>query len=371
MKTNTKFICTALMLLLPLTVFAQKSIDEAFERIQKTNGIKSSVTNFHNETNGIHARTTIIDILVDKQNFKLFDDLRDAFQSESSKAYMDWSFYEPIAENNTRKLFRINQAMGSDDILVGNEKKSSFVVMMFQDPENKECRTVYSAEWWETEDPDIQQGRLVCSYGEKPKAQTKVTRTYRFNIPEGMNADSIMASYRSFPDSIMASYRLLPDSLMAKGWKYSPQQIDSLMGGKSRPFGNFRRYEDSFNGDVFGTFPDDSFFFHGNDRDMALTGNINGWVSNAVSKIGKLSPSDWLRLFGLLTEKMDKLRNNPEELIVSAGLVLDLCKNVPKKLEEDEREICANRLTMLARSLQKTNEYVHALLLLAANKVTP
>ncbi len=369
MKTNTKFICTALMLLLPLAAFAQKSIEEAFGRIQKTNGIKSSVTNFHNETNGIHARTTIIDILVGKPNFKLFDDLRDAFQSESSKAYMDWSFYEPIAENNTRKLFRITRAMGNDDILVGNEKKSSFVVMMFQDPENKECRTVYSAEWWDTADQNIRQGRLVCSYGEKPKAQTKMTRTYRFNIPEGMNADSIMASYRLLPDSIMASYRLLPDSLMAKGWKYSPQQIDSLMGGKSRPFGNFRRYGDSFNGDVFGTFPDDSFFFYGNDRDMALTGNINGWVSNAVSKIGKLSPSDWLRLFGLLTEKMDKLRNNPEELIVSAGLVLDLCKNVPKKLEEDEREICANRLTMIARSLQNTNEYVHALLLLAASKV--
>lgn len=358
MKTIRKVICTTCMLALTLTAFAQQIIEDAFERIGKMTGIKASVSNFQNDTNEIPVSTTVTDILVDRQNFTIFDNLRDAFKKERGKAYMEWSCYEPIKENLPRRPFRILRGMG-DDIIVGQEKNSSFTIMLFEDPENKECRTVYSAEWWDTEDPDIRQGRLVRSYGKKPNAQTNMTRTYRFSIPEGMSIDSLMARNG-----------ILSDSLMTKEWTFSMPQIDSITVGNTKPFGNFRHYHGLFNGDSFGSFPDDSFFFGGNNRDVLGGGDINRWENKAVSNIGKLNPSDWLRLFGLLTEKIDKVKNeDSRELIVSAGLVLDLCKNVPKKLDEDERLICSKRLMKIARSIEKTNEYVYDILVLAANKV--
>ena len=50
----------------------------------------------------------------------------------------------------------------------------------------------------------------------------------------------------------------------------------------------------------------------------------------------------------------------------------DLCKNIPSKLDEDERGICARRLGKIIRSMRedKKNEYVTSLLLLAADKLS-
>ena len=96
------------------------------------------------------------------------------------------------------------------------------------------------------------------------------------------------------------------------------------------------------------------------------------WVLNATQRMSKLNPSEWLRLFGLMTEQLIDNQGDNKQLIVSASLVLDLCKNIPSKLDEDERGICARRLGKIIRSMRedKKNEYVTSLLLLAADKLS-
>lgn len=357
MKMVKFFVCTTLMVAVPIIATAQKAIEEAFHDIEERNGIKVSVSNSHNTSNGIHSRTKILELLVGKDYFDVFDEIKSAFQCESEKAYFEWSSFDPISENNTRSGFRIQRGIG-DDIIVGREKKSSFVIMSFEDTDNNSCRTVYAAEWWETDDPRIRQGRLICSYGEKPKSQTTVSRSYSFRIPKGMDIDSLLPNYG-----------MITDSLLVKGWPFSKHQVDSLMENFPESFGDFN-LNGHLNGDVSGSFPDDSFFFGKKYSDVTVEDNINGWVVNAQKRINKLSPSDWLRLFGLLTEKISSVKgDDSRELIVTAGVVLDLCKNVPAKLDFEERELCVRRLRKIAKKIEQNHEYVFDILMLASEKL--
>ena len=56
-----------------------------------------------------------------------------------------------------------------------------------------------------------------------------------------------------------------------------------------------------------------------------------------------------------------------EDLVVAAGVMLDLCKHADK-LDEDEREVSAKRLRQVANSLTG-NQYVHDLLMLGVKKL--
>lgn len=355
MKKLKLFICAALMAVVPSAVMAQDAIEKIFQEIEKgKTGDKYSVSDSRNTSNGVETKTTMLDIQADDYS-DLFDRIKDAFQSEREKAFFEWSSYAPISKNNTRPRFRIQRGVG-DDIIVGQEKNSSMVIMSFEDPDNSDCRTVYAAEWWTTDDPSVRQGRFVRSYGPKPKQQTTVSRSYSFHIPEGMNADSLMATYRLIPDSLMAQ---------AMG------QIDSLKTDFQKEYwdesGNFKG---QLNGNAFSGFPDDSFFFGKKFSNVPAEDDINSWVINAQKRMTKLSPSDWLRLFGLLTEKISYVKDDdPRELIVTAGVVLDLCKNAPSKLDEDERVLCVKRLQSIAKPMEKKNEYVFDILMLAAQKI--
>ena len=83
-----------------------------------------------------------------------------------------------------------------------------------------------------------------------------------------------------------------------------------------------------------------------------------------------LSNADWHRFFGLLTQQMmDKVnKKSKEDLVVAAGIILDLCKNA--SLDEDERKIVANRLYQVAECFDSDEDlYIHDMLTLAARKV--
>ena len=221
--------------------------------------------------------------------------------------------------------------------------------MCFEDAKRKDCRTVFSAEWWKAEDPNYKRGRLVYSYGKKPEAQTAPSSAIHYEgrlIPH-VDADSILRKYSAtmkyyddkgnlkvISDSIK---ELLPRTNMAEG--------------------------------VFSTFPNDSYFF-GSDADVPLNGSGKDWTQKAIKRMGKLNASEWLRLFGLLTEQIANYTDKDNrDLIVAAGLVLDLCKNVPSKLDFEERELCVVRLQKIHSSIK--HDYVRDILSLSIQKLEP
>lgn len=337
-----------MLLVLPLVSWGQERISEVFEQIRKADGYRKSETNIHSEKDSVQEETKIVDFLLDQGLWGLFDRIREAFEKDSGKSYFEWSCYDPMSSTNTRAIWRIQRGLG-DDVIVGEEKNSSFVIMCFEDAKRKDCRTVFSAEWWKAEDPNYKRGRLVYSYGKKPEAQTAPSSAIHYEgrlIPH-VDADSILRKYSAtvkyFDDKgnlkvISDSIReLLPRTNMAEG--------------------------------VFSTFPDDSYFF-GSDADVPLNGSGKDWTQKAIKRMGKLNASEWLRLFGLLTEQIANYTDKDNrDLIVAAGLVLDLCKNVPSKLDFEERELCVVRLQKIHSSIK--HDYVRDILSLSIQKLEP
>ena len=106
-------------------------------------------------------------------------------------------------------------------------------------------------------------------------------------------------------------------------------------------------------------------------EDIPFDGNKDSWMALALQRgVSNLSNADWHRFFGLLTQQMmDKVnKKSKEDLVVAAGIILDLCKNA--SLDEDERKIVANRLYQVAECFDSDEDlYIHDMLTLAARKV--
>ena len=140
---------------------------------------------------------------------------------------------------------------------------------------------------------------------------------------------------------------------------------------------------DSILSKVYGGLPDLSKYFDGRSLVMgsasATPANIpmgqggpGEWLGKAINNIGHLSNGDWHRVFGLITQKMmDRAqKESPEDLVVAAGIILDLCKNADQ-LDDDERKVSANRLVDVAQHYfdNDKHQYIHDLLMLGAKKL--
>ena len=363
MKRIVIILSVIFLMIGSVAVKAQNEITELFNRIKAAEGVRSSVTEFRNEKNGIKAETKIFDLIVGQQQWGFFDLIKDAFEKEKNGCYFDWYCYEPIAENKNRVVWGIQSGL-ENDILVGNENNSSL------------------AEWWESINPNCRQARLIYSYGEKPKQQLRTERTVRYSLPNGVNADSLMNRYRAAVDSLInVQGKLSWESMDSIMNKYGAYTIEKIREGNDDGFVDMNRYFGHLKpiGDDDGNI--DMSQFYGKMNSLGADsgkGNVlsdqdyKEWVLNATQRMSKLNPSEWLRLFGLMTEQLIDNKGDNKQLIVSASLVLDLCKNIPSKLDEDERGICARRLGKIIRSMRedKKNEYVTSLLLLAADKLS-
>lgn len=381
MKRIVIILSVIFLMIDSVAVKAQNEITELFNRIKAAEGVRSSVTEFRNEKNGIKAETKIFDLIVGQQQWGFFDLIKDAFEKEKNGCYFDWYCYEPIAGNSNRVVWGIQSGL-ENDILVGNENNSSFAIMGFNDPANSRCRTVCAAEWWKLKDPNYRQARLIYSYGEKPKQQLRTERTVRYSLPNGVNADSLMNRYRTEIDSLInVQGKLSWESMDSIMNKYGAYTIEKIREGDDDGFVDMDRYFGHLKpiGDDSGNI--DMIQYYGKMNSLGADsgkGNVlsdqdyKEWVLNATQRMSKLNPSEWLRLFGLMTEQLIDNQGDNKQLIVSASLVLDLCKNIPSKLDEDERGICARRLGKIIRSMRedKKNEYVTSLLLLAADKLS-
>lgn len=328
MKTTMKLLAIV-MLALPQTMHGQNyegAISKAFDKILNTKGVPhSTIRDEHREDTGtVEEKTVIHNITVGRANFKLFDELKEAFLADEDYKTSVYTCFGPL-EDSYRQQWAVKLKRGGD-FRVGQKAGSSYAIATFDDPNRKGYRLVYTAEWWDADDKDIRKGVLLASYGEKPAMHSYLA--------------SAEWSNQSVLDHLKKDYN----------W-----------GAIGADMGDVQQYMNQVDSIMKKHFPD-------NKADFAT--DPQGWARQAMSNPANLNPSDWMRLFGMMTQKMlDRAdKGSTEDFVVAAGILLDMCED-SIDLDKDEKDICAARLKDVATKLQSRSQYVYDLLMLAAKRL--
>ena len=326
MKTRSIIAAIAMMAIVP-TASAQQEIKEAFADVLITDGV--TVVGEHKtakeDANSIAIESNVTTIKVKGRNNQssVFNMLKNAFKKESSNTSMfeeemggetneiDSALVHDLGLRRQWSIWRD----GSDAVLIGSMKNSSYYIANFNDKKNDGYRTCYAAEWSNADDPEVYTAKLVYVYGQQPKTAHGIASVEPINI----------------------------------------------MGTASRP--------DVLGEDIFKKQLGDAFGHQ--KEDIPFDGNKDSWMALALQRgVSNLSNTDWHRFFGLLTQQMmDKAnKTSKEDLVVAAGIILDRCKNAP--LDDDERKVVANRLHHVTDHFDiNEDSYIYDMLTLAARKV--
>ena len=328
MKAKSIIIAAIVLMAIVPSASAQEEIKKAFLEVTDELAGVTKVGE-HNTTkvdaNGIAIESKVITVKVERRyQHSVSETLRDAFRNEASKTSM---FEEETGNEKLELDSALVHDLGlrrmwsiwrdeDDAVLIGSLKNSTYYIANFNDKKHKGYRTCYAAEWSNADDPDVYTVKLVYVYGQQPKTAHGIASVdYPLNI----------------------------------------------MGIASRP--------DVLGEDIFKKQLEDAFGHQ--KEDIPFNGNTETWMSLAMQRgVSHLSNADWHRFFGLLTEKMmnKAYKNAKEDMVVAAGIILDLCKNA--SLDDDERKIVANRLYQVAGCFDSDEDlYIHDMLTLAARKV--
>ena len=346
MKTTGIIIAVALLAIAP-TASAQKKIKEAFADIEKYDGVTKTGeqnTSRYVDTLGITCESSIVTILVKKDYYgAVFDKLNKAFESESTNATMtetesarERPDFDPMAAQmlGQRKQWSVWREE-AEPVLIGGMGNSSYVIANFDDKKHPGYRTCCAAEWSKTAYPDVYKAQLVYVYGRKP--------------------DNYLSR------NIYGTVTPNPSMQMPNAWKNRLEELrtDTM-------------FIDSLPRNIFGYALSRKLAKSMSPSDIPYNGDMNSWMNEAMNNIKHLSNSDWHRFFGLLTQKMIDRSNkeSAEDMVVAAGIVLDLCKNADQ-LDDDEREISARRLEDIAQHSfdNDKTQYIYDLLMLGAKKL--
>ena len=327
MKAKSIIIAAIVMMAIVPTASAQEQIKKAFQEVTDELAGVTKVGE-HNtakvDANGIAIESKVITVKVERRyQHSVSETLRDAFRNEASKTSMfeeetgneklelDSALVHDLGLRRQWSIYRD----GDEAVLIGSMKNSTYYIANFNDKKHKGYRTCYAAEWSNADDPDVYTAKLVYVYGQQPKTAHGIASVEPINI----------------------------------------------MGTASRP--------DVLAEDIFKKQLEDAFGHQ--KEDIPFNGNTETWMSLAMQRgVSHLSNADWHRFFGLLTQQMmDKVnKKSKEDLVVAAGIILDLCKNA--SLDDDERKIVANRLYQVAGCFDINEDlYIHDMLTLAAKKV--
>ena len=335
MKAKSIIIVAIAMMAIVPTASAQEQIKKAFQEVTDELAGVTKVGE-HNtakvDANGIAIESKVITVKVERRyQHSVSETLRDAFRNEASKTSMfeeetgneklelDSALVHDLGLRRQWSIYRD----GDEAVLIGSMKNSTYYIANFNDKKHKGYRTCYAAEWSNADNPDVYTAKLVYVYGQQPPGSSGIAKVDPLNII-GIASRNIMGT-ASRPD-------VLAEDIFKK-------QL----------------------GDAFGH----------QETDIPFNGNTETWMSLAMQRgVSHLSNADWHRFFGLLTQQMmDKVnKKSKEDLVVAAGIILDLCKNA--SLDEDERKIVANRLYQVAGCFDINEDlYIHDMLTLAAKKV--
>ncbi len=331
MKTTAKLV-TLFLLVLTSSLKAQEEyisqevrIQQAFEQIANAKGIEHSVNNYMERDekafDKVLEETEIHNFRIGRANFKLLDKLQEVFTSLESNIRLlsIYTDFNPI-EYSTRQKWNIKT--NKDAIIIGARPRSSYAIAVYQDSRNKDFRTVYAVEWWDTDDKDIRQGILVRTYGEKVQKRDGDINMGALSL---FNNEEARKTYEAWRQQLQNGQGI----------------ISGMADSTSIPF----------------------------DRK-----SLKEWMNKAINGIGHLESDDWLRIFGLLTQQIeDAAGSNPksmmtkEELVVASSLILQLCKNAP--IDDDEIEMCCKRLNFVAAKVSAHSMYVGDTLRLAMKRL--
>ena len=327
MKAKSIIIAAIVLMAIVPTASAQEQIKKAFQEVTDELAGVTKVGE-HNtakvDANGIAIESKVITVKVERRyQHSVSETLRDAFRNEASKTSMfeeetgneklelDSALVHDLGLRRQWSIYRD----GDEAVLIGSMKNSTYYIANFNDKKHKGYRTCYAAEWSNADNPDFYIAKLVYVYGQQPPGSSGIAKVDPLNI----------------------------------------------IGIASRP--------DVLGEDIFKKQLGDAFGHQ--KEDIPFNGNTETWMSLAMQRgVSHLSNADWHRFFGLLTQQMmDKVnKKSKEDLVVAAGIILDLCKNA--SLDEDERKIVANRLYQVAGCFDSDEDlYIHDMLTLAAKKV--
>jgi len=319
------------------------------------------------DANDIPTESRVVTIRVKGRNVyrAVFDKVKEAFDKEGKNS--SWAVVEKGTEGMevdsatmhdlglTRQLWSVWRE-GADAILVGNMKNSTYRLLNFDDKQHSGYRTCCAAEWSKSDVPDVYTAQLVYVYGRKPESAMGEKPKRSVNI---------MRSFRSPADAIEWTRQWpLPDSATIGNImkRFDNQDFTKM---KSEDIDNLMKQAQQLQ-QAYGN--------NANPTDIPFDGNKDTWMALAMQRgVGHLSNADWHRFFGLLTEKMMDRSNRldkgaKDDMVVAAGLILDLCKNAP--LDDDEREVAANRLIQVSETFDDDkNQYIHDMIMLAKKKV--
>lgn len=327
MKAKSIIIVAIVMMAIVPSASAQEQIKKAFQEVTDELAGVTKVGE-HNtakvDANGIAIESKVITVKVERRyQHSVSETLRDAFRNEASKTSMfeeetgneklelDSALVHDLGLRRQWSIYRD----GDEAVLIGSMKNSTYYIANFNDKKHKGYRTCYAAEWSNADNPDVYTAKLVYVYGQQPPGSSGIAKVDPLNI----------------------------------------------IGIASRP--------DVLGEDIFKKQLEDAFGHQ--KEDIPFDGNKDSWMALALQRgVSNLSNADWHRFFGLLTQQMmDKVnKKSKEDLVVAAGIILDLCKNA--SLDDDERKIVANRLYQVAGCFDSDEDlYIHDMLTLAAKKV--
>lgn len=331
MKTTAKLV-TLFLLVLTSSLKAQEEyisqemrIQQAFEQIANAKGIEHSVNKYierdEKAFDKVLEETEIHNFRIGRANFKLLDKLQEVFTSlESNNRLLSiYTDFNPI-EFSTRQKWNIKT--NKNAIIIGARPRSSYAIAGYQDSGNKDFRTVYAVEWWDTDDKDIRQGILVRTYGEKvQKRDGDINMRALFSTKDN---EEVWKRYKAWRQQLLNGQRI----------------VSGMADSTNIPFD--------------GT-------------------SLKEWMNKAINGIGHLESDDWLRIFGLLTQQIEDATGSnlksmtKEELVVTSSLILQLCKDAP--LGDDEIEMCCKRLNFVAAKVSAHSMYVGDTLRLAMKRL--
>jgi hypothetical protein len=327
MKAKSIIIAAIVLMAIVPTASAQEQIKKAFQEVTDELAGVTKVGE-HNtakvDANGIAIESKVITVKVERRyQHSVSETLRDAFRNEASKTSMfeeetgneklelDSALVHDLGLRRQWSIYRD----GDEAVLIGSMKNSTYYIANFNDKKHKGYRTCYAAEWSNADNPDVYTAKLVYVYGQQPPGSSGIAKVDPLNI----------------------------------------------IGIASRP--------DVLGEDIFKKQLEDAFGHQ--KEDIPFDGNKDSWMALALQRgVSNLSNTDWHRFFGLLTQQMmDKVnKKSKEDLVVAAGIILDLCKNAP--LDDDERKVVANRLHHVTEHFDiNEDSYIYDMLTLAARKV--
>ena len=327
MKAKSIIIAAIVLMAIVPTASAQEQIKKAFQEVTDELAGVTKVGE-HNtakvDANGIAIESKVITVKVERRyQHSVSETLRDAFRNEASKTSM---FEEEMGGEKLELDSALVHDLGlrrmwsiwrdeDDAVLIGSMKNSTYYIANFNDKKHKGYRTCYAAEWSNADNPEVYTVKLVYVYGQQPKTAHGIASVG--------------------PPNHFATVSM-PDVL---GEDIFKKQLEDAFGHQK--------------------------------EDIPFDGNKDSWMALALQRgVSNLSNTDWHRFFGLLTQQMmDKVnKKSKEDLVVAAGIILDLCKNA--SLDDDERKIVANRLYQVAGCFDINEDlYIHDMLTLAAKKV--